>query len=95
MIERHINFKILSDKTKDFEKFFIKEYKPAMARMPGFIKVELLRQQEDPTTYQMVIRFESTDTASAWRASAAHQELSPRLKALHAGSMLNVYEVVA
>lgn len=95
MIERHITFKVLSEKTEDFEKFFIEEYRPAMARMPGFIKVDLLRQQEDPTAYQMVIRFESADAASAWRASAAHQALSPKLKALHSGSLLNVYEVVA
>lgn len=95
MIERHITFEVLPEKTGAFEKFFMGEYRPAMARMPGFIKVELLRHQENPTAYQMVIRFESADTASAWRASMAHQALSPKLKALYSGSFLNVYEVVA
>ena len=66
-----------------------------MAKMPGFIKVELLREQEKPTAYQMVIRFESTDAATAWRASSEHQALSPKLKAMHTGSQLLVYEVIA
>jgi heme-degrading monooxygenase HmoA len=95
MIERHVSFDVIPDQTQAFETFFIKEYRPAIAKMPGFIKVELLREQEKPTAYQMVIRFDSAEAAAAWRASPQHQALSPKLKALHMRSQLLVYEVIA
>lgn len=95
MIERHVTFEVLSDKAVDFENIFINEYKPAMSSMAGFVRVELLREHESPLNYQMVIRFESFETADAWRASPEHQALSPRLKALYSKSHLLVYQVVA
>jgi len=95
MIERHVTFEVIEDKTQDFENFFAEAYRPAMASMPGFIKVELLRQQDSLTMYHMVIRFETAEAASAWRLSPEHQGLSPRLKALYSGSQLQVYKVIA
>ena len=95
MIERHVTFDVLSDHTAAFEQFFIQEYRPAMSRMPGFIKVDLLREQDSPNFYHMVIRFESSEAAAAWRASPEHQALSPKLKMLYASSQLKVFEVIA
>ena len=95
MIERHVTFDVLSDHTATFEQFFVQEYRPAMSRIPGFIKVELLREQDSPNLFQMVIRFESSQAAAAWRASPEHQALSPKLKALYSSSQLKVFEVIA
>ena len=95
MIERHVTFDVLPDKAEEFERLFVDEYRLAMARMPGFIKVELLREQENLAKYQMVIRFTSLEEAAAWRNSSAHQALSPKLKALYSASQLQVYEVLA
>jgi heme-degrading monooxygenase HmoA len=95
MIERHVTFDVLPDKADEFEQLFSDEYRPAMARMPGFIKVDLLREQVNPARYHMVIRFTSSDEAAAWRNSSAHQVLSPKLKALYSASQLHVYEVMA
>lgn len=94
MIERHVTFHVLPDKARDFEEFFAQAYRPAMASMPGYVGVVLLRAQAVPTEYQMVIRFESAEAAAAWRASDAHQALSPRMKALYSGSLVQVYDVV-
>lgn len=94
MIERHVTFDVLPDKSQEFEHLFADEYRPAMALMPGFIKVELLREQADFTKYQMVIRFTTIEEAAAWRNSSAHQALSPKLKALYSTSQLQVYEVI-
>ena len=94
MIERHVTFDVLPDKAEEFERLFVDEYRLAMARMPGFIKVELLREQENLAKYQMVIRFTSLEEAAAWRNSSAHQALSPKLKALYSASQLQVYEVL-
>jgi len=95
MIERHVTFDVLPDKAEEFERLFVDEYRLAMARMPGFIKVELLREQENLAKYQMVIRFTSLEEAAAWRNSSAHQALSPKLKALYSASQLQVYDVLA
>ncbi len=95
MIERHVTFDVFPDKTVDFETLFAEKYRPAMASMPGFVKASLLREQEIATHYQMVICFESPETAAAWRASPEHQALSPRLKVLYSESKLQVYEVIS
>jgi heme-degrading monooxygenase HmoA len=95
MIERHVTFDVLPEKNQEFEKLFVEEYRPAMASMPGYIKVELLREQDDKHRYQMVIRFDSLDLAAAWRNSEAHQALSPKLKSLYSASQLQVYDFIA
>jgi heme-degrading monooxygenase HmoA len=95
MIERHVTFNVHPENTKDFEELFTAEYMPAMAAMPGFVKVELLREQEDHTQYQMVIRFETMETAADWRNADTHQALKPKIKALYDGSKLIVYDVMA
>lgn len=95
MIERHVTFDVLSDQTNNFEQFFINQYRPAMVRMPGFVRVDLLRLQESLTQYQMVIRFDTAEAASGWRLSTEHQELSPKLKTFYSASQLQVYQVIA
>jgi heme-degrading monooxygenase HmoA len=95
MIERHVTFNVRPDKGHEFEKLFVNEYRPAMASMPGFVKVELLREHEDPNKYQMVIRFESMETAAAWRNSDKHETLKPKIGALYEGSTVQVYDVLA
>ena len=66
-----------------------------MARQPGFISVTLLKEHDKEAVYQMVIRFQSLETAAAWRDSADHKALSPKIKALYKGSTVQVYEVIA
>ena len=95
MIERHVTFNVLPEKEGEFEKLFVEEYRPAMAVMPGFVQVYLLRQPDVPAQYHMVIRFESSETAADWRASAAHKSLQPKVKALYSDSQLQVYDVIA
>jgi heme-degrading monooxygenase HmoA len=95
MIQRHVTFTVLPEKVADFEKLFVEEYRPAMASMKGFCAVELLRRAEQPLEYQMVIRFESAETAAAWRTSPEHEQLKPRLKLLYTASALQVFDVIA
>lgn len=94
MIERHITFNVHADRTGEFEAFFANEYGPTMAKAPGFVKVELLREVESATRYQMVLRFEGADDAAAWRTSAVHQALQPALLALFDGNEIQGYEVI-
>lgn len=95
MIERHVTFNVYPDKVEQFEKFFVEYYRPAMAVMPGFIKVDLLCQQDQSKQYQMIIRFESMEAAAGWRNSDAHKALQPKIKALYSDSTLQVYDVIA
>jgi antibiotic biosynthesis monooxygenase (ABM) superfamily enzyme len=95
MIERHVTFNIIPGKEDDFETLFKDAYSIAMAKQPGFVSVALLREHEKEAVYQMVIRFQSLETAAAWRDSADHKALSPKIKALYKESSVQVYEVVA
>lgn len=95
MIERHVTFNVIPGKEKDFEKLFKEEYSVAMSRQPGFVSVALLKEHEKESIYQMVIRFQSLETAAAWRESEDHKALSPKIKALYTESNVKVYEVIA
>ena len=94
MIERHVTFNVIPGKEKDFETLFKEEYSIAMSKQPGFVSVVLLKEHEKEATYQMVIRFQSLETAAAWRDSADHKALSPKIKVLYKESIVQVYEVV-
>ena len=95
MIERHVTFHVIPGKEKEFEALFKKEYSTAMSKQSGFVSVSLLKEHEKEAIYQMVIRFQSLETAAAWRDSAEHKALSPKIKALYTESTVQVYEVMA
>jgi len=95
MIERHITFSVPADHAGDFERFFVERYRPAMAASPGFVRVDLLREADDATRYQMVLRFADLDASIGWRTSPVHQGLQPDLNALVVSSAVQAYEVVA
>lgn len=94
MIERHVTFNVISGKEKDFETLFKEEYSVAMSKQPGFVSVTLLKEHEKEAVYQMTIRFQSLETAAAWRDSADHQALSPKIKALYKESTIRVFDVI-
>ena len=95
MIERHVTFNVIPGKEKDFETLFKEQYSAAMSKQSGFVSVTLLKEHEKEAIYQMVIRFQSLETAAAWRDSADHKALSPKAKALYSGSSVQIYEVIA
>jgi antibiotic biosynthesis monooxygenase (ABM) superfamily enzyme len=95
MIERHVTFNVIPGKEMDFETLFKNEYSVAMSKQPGFGSVTLLKEHEKDAIYQMVIRFQSLETAAAWRDSADHKALSPKIKALYKESTVQVYGVIA
>ncbi len=95
MIERHITFTVHPERTSDFERFFAEQYRPAMAESPGFVRVELLREADQATHYQMVLRFDDADSSLGWRTSPVHQGLQPALAALVADSEVQGYDVIA
>ncbi len=95
MIERHLTFDVLPDQTDAFERFFADSYGPTMAQAPGFVRVELLREIDTPTRYQMVLRWADADSALAWRTADAHTALQPELNAMHTGMAVQGYDVIA
>lgn len=95
MIERHVTFNVIPGKEKEFETLFKETYSIAMSKQPGFISVTLLKEHEKEAVYQMAIRFQSLETAAAWRDSEDHKALSPRIKSLYSNSTIQVYEVIA
>jgi quinol monooxygenase YgiN len=94
MIERHITFEVLPDRTTDFERFIAERYRPATSETPGYLRLDLLREADHPTRYQMVFRWADAAAAVAWRTSAAHQALQPALSALVSSTGIQAYEVL-
>ena len=94
MIERHLTFNVHADRAADFERFFADTYAPKMAESPGFVRVELLREQEQPTRYAMVLRWAGVESAVGWRMSPVHEALLPDLAALHSGMEVLVFDVI-
>jgi len=94
MIERHVTFNVVPGKEKEFETLFKEAYSVAMSKQPGFVSVVLLKEHEKVAVYQMVIRFQSLETAAAWRDSADHKALSPRIKAFYSSSTVQVYDLI-
>jgi antibiotic biosynthesis monooxygenase (ABM) superfamily enzyme len=90
-----VTFEVIPGKEKDFETLFKEEYSVAMAKQPGFVSVAMLKEQEKTAVYQMTIRFQSLETAGAWRESADHKALSPKVKTFYKGSTVQVYNVIA
>jgi len=78
MIERHVTFNVIPGKERDFETLFKNEYSVAMSKQPGFVSVTLLKEHEKEAVYKMAIRFQSLETAAAWRDSGDHKSLSLR-----------------
>jgi heme-degrading monooxygenase HmoA len=95
MIERHVNFEVIPEKSGQFEDFFKEQYRPAMGKSDGFVSVELVQEMEKPARYQMLIRFESLEQAAAWRNSEAHKALSPVLKGFYTASDVTVYKLIS
>ena len=94
MIERHITFTVLPEKAAAFEQFIASEYGPTMAKAPGFVKIDLLREADSTTRYQMVFRFVDAESAAGWRTSEVHVALQPALKALNTDMQIQGYEVI-
>ena len=57
MIERHVTFDVLPSKEAEFESFVDSRYRPAMSKMPGFVKLDLLCEIDVPNCFKMIIRF--------------------------------------
>ena len=93
MLERHVIFMLKEGKAKEFEKFFAKEYAPALRKQTGASHVKLLRELTPPNRYSIVNWCNDHAAAAAWRASAPHNSLSPRLKSLYDSCELLMYEV--
>jgi heme-degrading monooxygenase HmoA len=57
--------------------------------------VDLLREIDRPTRYQMVLRWDRPEAAAGWRTSKVHEALQPALTALYSDNEILGYEVIA
>jgi heme-degrading monooxygenase HmoA len=94
VIERHVTFHVKEGHEQAFAVFFRDHYRPAMAKMPGFVRASLLRSQDEPAEQLMVLGFAHAEAAAKWRQSDLHEELKPRLKSMYEKSELCVFHVI-
>ena len=77
MIERHITFNVPEGRAAEFEHFMADQYGAQMAKAPGFVRIELLREADSTTRYQMSFRFVDLAASAGWRTSVEHTALQP------------------
>jgi len=94
MIERQLTFHVLPEKETEFGIFSKEEYAPLMAKMEGFVSVNLLQDQEMSGDMNLVRRFESLESTAARCASQAHENHKPRRKSLYDESELTMYDLI-
>lgn len=95
MIERHITFTLADDRDAEFERFFAEQYGPAVVAAPGNLRIDLIREMDQPTRYRMVFRWTDQASAVAWRTSPVHTALQPALNALVTTGEIVAYQVIA
>ncbi|QQO08618.1 DUF4286 family protein [Breznakiella homolactica] len=93
MIIREVLMEIDTAKEREFVAFWHSEYRKAMAGQKGFVGAELLKQQEKSNSYQMLLRFRSSEDAAQWRESDDHTRLGPLLKEYAAVMELRVFDL--
>jgi heme-degrading monooxygenase HmoA len=66
-----------------------------MKESAGFVSVELIQEMEQPSRYQMLIRFGNLEQAADWRNSEAHKALSSIFKSFYTSSDVTVYNFIS
>lgn len=60
MILEHAILPVLPGREAEFEEAF-REARPVIAAQPGFVSLRLLRSQESPSSYLLLVEWETTE----------------------------------
>jgi hypothetical protein len=90
VIVRQVTLKVPLERQPELLSFFRDEYRAAMSRQPGFLGARLLKVEGVDDELQIELEFAGEEEAKAWRATADHARLSPRLKAFSPVLVLKV-----
>lgn len=95
MIELHVYCDVLEGKEEELEKVFNDVFSSAMAKQPGFVRVNLLKMRENKRKYEIDIVFETEEQRLAWVATPEHAEAWPKVEACFSNFSYKGFDVVA
>ena len=95
MIELHVYCDVLEGKEEELEKVFNDVFSSAMAKQPGFVRVNLLKMRENKRKYEIDIVFETEEQRLAWVATPEHAEAWPKVEACFSNFSYKGFNVVA
>jgi heme-degrading monooxygenase HmoA len=80
MFVLHIELTVEHDQQKGVEKSYLEDFRPAISVQEGFEAVELLRSNEDETSYRLCLTFDRQTSQQKWVATDLHQKVWPAIE---------------
>lgn len=75
MFVLHVALKVKPGLQSDLEKTFAERFYPAISSQNGFIAAQLLRSNDDNTSYRLCLSFDHQTSQQKWVATDLHQEV--------------------
>lgn len=82
MFVLHVELKVKSGAQADLEKTFAVRFYPALSEQSGFLAAQLLRSNDDDTSYRLCLSFDHHRSQQRWVATDLHQEIWPLVEDL-------------
>jgi quinol monooxygenase YgiN len=79
MLTRLVRMYIQPERVEDFVLFY-EQIRPQIARQPGCVSVQLLRQADDPSAFATWSIWESSAALDAYRSSEVFRSFWPQVK---------------
>ncbi|RZU43189.1 antibiotic biosynthesis monooxygenase family protein [Edaphobacter modestus] len=82
MFVLHVELKVKSGSQANLEKTFVERFYRAISAQSGFVAAELLRSNDDETSYRLCLSFDQWASQQKWVATDLHQEVWPLVEDL-------------
>ena len=82
MFVLYVELKAKSGAQADLEKTFVERFYPAISKQGGFLAAQLLRSNDDDTSYRLCLSFDHQGSQQKWVATDLHQEIWPLVEDL-------------
>ena len=82
MFVLHVELKVKSGSQINLKMTFVERFYPAISAQSGFIAAQLLRSNNDDTSYRLCLSFDQQDSQQKWVATGLHQEVWPLVEDL-------------
>ena len=77
MFVLHIELAVRQGSQSVLEKTFLEHFYPAVSAQNGFATAQLLRSNENDTSYRLCLSFDKQASQQRWVATDLHQEVWP------------------
>ena len=94
MFVLHIELKVKPDSQPGLDKIFAERFYPAISAQQGFIAAQLLRSNDNETSYRLCLSFDRQASQQKWVATDLHQEVWPPVERLCENFAVSGYSAI-